>query len=248
MSQYMGDHDRLRLEAPTPDVRAVITDIEGTTSDIAFVHDVLFPYAHEHLPPFVRANADEPTIAALIEDVRIEADEPDADLDRVVAILERWMDEDRKATPLKTLQGLVWEKGYSEGDFTGHVYEDAVAALQAWADDRRALYVYSSGSVFAQRLLFAYSDHGDLSDLFSGYFDTRIGPKKKIASYKAIAGELGEEPAHLLFLSDVGEELDAAAAAGWQTCWVARDEITQEKARMSEAHPVVTCFDEIEII
>ncbi|ERJ20336.1 enolase-phosphatase [Salinisphaera shabanensis T35B1] len=248
MSEFMGDNDRLRLEEPTPDVRAVITDIEGTTSDIAFVHEVLFPYARDYLPPFVRAHAQEPTVAALIEDVRTEADEPDADLDRVITILEKWMDEDRKATPLKTLQGLVWEKGYIDGDFTGHVYDDAVATLQAWADDRRALYVYSSGSVAAQKLLFTYSDHGDLSDLFSGYFDTRIGGKKKMRSYKAIAAELGELPASLLFLSDVGEELDAAANAGLQTCWVARDENTQEKARMSERHPVVASFEDIELI
>ena len=141
MSEFMGDNDRLRLEEPTPDVRAVITDIEGTTSDIAFVHDVLFPYAREYLPDFVRARADDPEVAALIDDVRAEADASDADVDRVIGILSQWMDEDRKSTPLKALQGMVWQQGYTDGDFTGHVYDDAVAALQAWADDRRALYV-----------------------------------------------------------------------------------------------------------
>lgn len=248
MSDTMSDYDRLRLEEPTPDVRAIITDIEGTTSDIAFVHDVLFPYAREYLPDFVRARADDPEVAALIDDVRAEADASDADVDRVIGILSQWMDEDRKSTPLKALQGMVWQQGYTDGDFTGHVYDDAVAALQAWADDRRALYVYSSGSVAAQKLLFAYSDHGDLTDLFSGYFDTRIGPKKKSRSYKAIAAELGEPPSSLLFLSDVGDELDAAAAAGLQTCWVARDEDTQEKARMNETHPVVMSFADIELL
>lgn len=248
MNDYITEPDRLRLEEPTPDVRAIIVDIEGTTSDIAFVHDVLFPYAREYLPDFVHAHTHDPEVAALIEDVRAEADASDVDLDRVIDILAQWMDEDRKSTPLKTLQGMVWQQGYVDGDFTGHVYDDAVAALQAWFEDRRALYVYSSGSVAAQRLLFGYSDHGDLTDLFSGYFDTRIGPKKKSASYGAIAAELGESPASLLFLSDVGDELDAAATAGLQTCWVARDDETQEKARINEHHPVVVSFADIELV
>jgi len=244
----MSDPSRLRLEEPTPEVVAIITDIEGTTSDIAFVHDVLFPYAEEYLPDFVRAHAEEPEVAALIDDVRAEAKKPDADLETVIGVLSDWMDTDRKSTPLKALQGMVWRQGYVDEDFTGHVYDDAVAALQAWADDRRALYVYSSGSVAAQKLLFTYSDHGDLSGLFSGYFDTNIGPKKKRASYAAIAAELGEEPSSLLFLSDVGDELDAAKAAGLQTCWVARDDETHEKATIHEGHPIVTSFADIELI
>lgn len=238
----------ISLEEPTPDIVAIVTDIEGTTSDIAFVHEVLFPYARERLADWVRAHADDPEVLTCLDETRAEAGEPEADIERVIALLEDWMEKDAKVTPLKTLQGRVWRAGYEAGDFTGHVYDDAVAALQAWADDRRALFVYSSGSVAAQKLLFTYSDHGDLSGLFSGYFDTRVGPKKKRSSYKAIADLLGENSASLLFLSDVGEELDAAAAAGWQTCWVARDDNTQEKARMSETHPVVTSFDEIEIV
>lgn len=248
MNEYITEPDRLRLEEPTPDVRAIIVDIEGTTSDIAFVHDVLFPYAREYLPDFVRARADDPEVAALIEDVRAEADASDVDLHRVIDILAQWMDEDRKAAPLKTLQGMVWQQGYVDGDFAGHVYDDAVAALQAWADDRRALYVYSPVSAAAQRLLFAYSDNGDLTDLFSGYFDPRIGPKEKSRSYEAIAAELGEAPSSILFLSAVGDELDAAATAGLQTCWVARNEDAQEKAGTNEKHPVVISFDDIELI
>ena len=248
MNEYITEPDRLRLEEPTPDVRAIIVDIEGTTSDIAFVHDVLFSYAREYLPDFVRARADDPEVAALLDDVRAEADASDVDLDRVIDILAQWLDEDRKSTPLKALQGMVWQQGYTDGDFVGHVYDDAVAALQAWADDRRALFVYSSNSAAAQRLLFAHSDHGDLTDLFSGYFDTRIGPKKKSRSYQAIAAELGEAPPSILFLSTVGDELDAAATAGLQTCWVARDEDSQEKAGANEKHPVVISFDDIELI
>lgn len=238
----------LRLEELSPDVVAIVTDIEGTTTDIAFVHDVLFPYARARMPAWLREYAQAPTVAAAVEDVRTEIDEPDADLERVIEVLERWMDADKKITPLKTLQGMIWQHGYEAQDFSGHVYDDAVAALQAWADDRRALFVYSSGSVAAQKLLFSYSDHGDLSDLFSGYFDTHMGPKKKTSSYQRIARELGEMPGSLLFLSDVGDELDAAKAAGWQTCWVARDEQTMDKATESEAHAVVRSFEEIELI
>jgi len=238
----------MKLEQPSPEVVAIVTDIEGTTSDIAFVHEVLFPYAQQQLPLWIRRHADDPDVAALLDDVRAEAGEPRADTERVIAILAQWMDADRKATPLKTLQGRVWQQGYESGDFTGHVYPDAVAALQAWSDDRRALFVYSSGSVPAQKLLFGYSDHGDLTGLFSGYFDTGIGPKKAIASYRAIAETLGEAPEQLLFLSDVGDELDAAAAAGWQTCWVARSDDTRDKAALNETHPVVASFDDIELV
>ncbi|MDA3922600.1 MAG: acireductone synthase [Salinisphaera sp.] len=238
----------LRLEELSPDVVVVVTDIEGTTTDIAFVHDVLFPYARAQMPSWLPAHAEEPEVAAAIDEIRVEIDEPDADIDRVLEVLERWMSADEKVTPLKTLQGMIWRHGYEAVDFTGHVYDDAVAALQAWADDRRMLCVYSSGSVEAQKLLFTHSDHGDLSHLFSGYFDTRMGPKKKTGSYKRIAQALGEAPGSLLFLSDVGEELDAAKAAGWQTCWVARDDKTMDKATESEAHAVVSGFDEIELI
>jgi len=238
----------LRLEELSPDVVAVVTDIEGTTTDIAFVHDVLFPYARSRMPVWLGEHAQEPAIAAALDDVRTEINEPDADLARVIEALEQWMDADKKITPLKTLQGMIWRHGYEAEDFAGHVFDDAVAALQTWADDRRMLCVYSSGSVDAQKLLFTHSDHGDLSHLFSGYFDTQMGPKKKASSYKRIAQELGEAPGSLLFLSDVGEELDAAKAAGWQTCWVARDEQTMDKATESEAHAVVSSFEEIDLI
>lgn len=238
----------LRLEELSPDVVAIVTDIEGTTTDIAFAQDVLFPYARARMPAWLREHADQPEVAAAVDTVRAELNEPDADLTHVIETLERWMDSNRKSAALGTLQGMLWRHGYETQDFSGHVYEDAVAALQAWADDRRALFVYSSGSVAAQKLLFTHSDHGDLSDLFSGYFDTRMGPKKKTASYQRIAAELGEMPGALLFLSDVGDELDAAKAAGWQTCWVARDDQTFDKATLNEGHAIVRSFDDIELV
>lgn len=238
----------MRLEQPSPEVIAIVTDIEGTTSDIAFLHDVLLPYARHQMPAWVREHADQPDIAAVLDDARTQASEPDADTGRVIELLMQWMDAGDKATPLQTLQARIWQQGYEQGDFHGHVYPDAVAALQAWADDRRALFVYSSGPVVAQKLLFGHSDHGDLTGLFSGYFDTGMGPGKAIASYRAIAQTLGEDPAQLLFLSDTGDKLDAAATAGWQTCWVARSEQTQDKAHGNQTHPVVTSFDDIELV
>ncbi len=205
-------------------VKAVVTDIEGTTSAIAFVHEVLFPYAAEHLPGFVRAHAGEPDVAGQLDAARQEAGESDADVDRVIEFLLGWIAEDRKVTALKTLQGLVWRHGYESGDFTGHIYDDAVDGLRAWADAGVELYVYSSGSVGAQKLLFGYSDAGDLQPLFSGYFDTTVGHKRDLDSYRAIAAAIDMDAEAILFLSDVVEELDAARLAGMQTWQLVRDE------------------------
>jgi len=203
-------------------VKAILTDIEGTTSSLSFVKDILFPYARQHLGNYVRAHANAPQVAEQLESVRRELGNPGASLEEVIATLERWIDEDRKITPLKTLQGFVWEKGYLDGDFTGHVYEDAVAGLQRWKQQGLDLYVYSSGSVQAQKLLFGYSDAGDLTDLFSGYFDTRIGSKRDMMSYSRIATECALAPEKILFLSDTFEELAAAHRAGMQVLGLSR--------------------------
>lgn len=206
------------------DVRAVLADIEGTTSSIGFVHEVLFPYAARRLPGFVRERANEPEVAALLDDVRREAAAPDADAGQLVDILLQWIAEDRKATPLKALQGLIWEHGYERGDFSGHVYADTAPAMRRWRERGIALYIYSSGSVRAQQLLFGHSDAGDLRPLIDGYFDTRVGSKRDAASYREIADRIGLPAGSILFLSDVAEELDAAADAGMQTLQLAREE------------------------
>jgi enolase-phosphatase E1 len=195
--------------------RAILTDIEGTTSSIAFVAETLFPYARERLPAFVAAHP-EATAPILAEVAATEPGDP-------VATLTRWIDEDRKATPLKTLQGMIWEDGYRDGAFTGHIYADAVAALRRWHAAGVALYVFSSGSVAAQKLLFGHSDAGDLTSLFSGYFDTTTGPKREAASYTAIAEAIGFEPGDILFLSDTPQEIAAARAAGMQALLIDRD-------------------------
>lgn len=205
-------------------VKAIVTDIEGTTSSIDFVHQVLFPYASKHLPDFVRNNQADPEVIPILDSVRTEAGEAGADIERVIGILLQWIADDRKVTALKALQGLIWKHGYESGDFTGHMYDDAVTNLRAWAAANIDLYVYSSGSVGAQKLLFGYSDAGDLTPLFRGYFDTNIGHKRQADSYRNILKDIGMPAAEILFLSDVAEELDAAAAAGMQTFQLVRDE------------------------
>lgn len=196
--------------------KIILTDIEGTTSSLSFVKDVLFPYARAHLPEFVRGHRDDTEVKRLLADARAYAG---GDLDEE-ALIERmigWIDNDQKITPLKALQGLIWEDGYARGDFQGHVYEDAVEHLRQWRQQGLRLAIYSSGSVHAQKLLFGHTAFGDLNPLFEAYFDTRIGGKRDTASYKAIAKELGVEPREVLFLSDLRAELDAAAEAGMKT-------------------------------
>ncbi|MBS7691624.1 acireductone synthase [Pseudomonas lalucatii] len=203
-------------------IKAILTDIEGTTSAVSFVFDVLFPYAAQHLPEFVLSHAEAPQVAEQLAAVRAESGEPEADVQRVVEILLGWIAADRKATPLKALQGMVWAEGYQAGQLKGHVYPDAVEALKRWKARGYDLYVYSSGSIQAQRLIFGCSEAGDLTPLFSGYFDTTSGPKREVASYRNIAQAIGCAAEQILFLSDIVEELDAARQAGLQTVGLAR--------------------------
>lgn len=203
-------------------IRAIVTDIEGTTTSISFVYDVLFPYARAHLADYVRCHAEDAHVAPYLSDVRLATGE-DLDLDGVIAQLQQWMATDSKVTPLKGLQGLVWEAGYQNGDFKGHVYSDAYKQLQHWHEQGIGLYVYSSGSIKAQKLLFGYTEYGDLTPLFSGYFDTTIGAKTDRASYQRIAEQLKLPAEQILFLSDAEKELDAARQAGMQTVWLVRD-------------------------
>lgn len=223
-------------------IRAIVTDIEGTTGSIRFVHEVLFPYARAHLGEFLRQHALEPEVADELAATRELAFDPEADLERLIAILEAWIDQDRKATPLKALQGMIWAQGYRDGDFTGHVYPDAVAGLARWHAQGIALYVYSSGSIQAQRLLFGHSDAGDLTPLFAGYFDTTIGAKREAESYRRIRAAIGVAAEEVLFLSDVVEELDAAREAGLATV-----QLVREAGMTTGAHPVAANFDEVDL-
>ncbi|PHK94983.1 acireductone synthase [Pseudoroseomonas rhizosphaerae] len=208
----------------------VLTDIEGTTSAIAFVKETLFPFAERALDAFLDAHAEEAAVAACLREVRLMA-KPGED-ER--AALRRWMAEDAKIGPLKTLQGLIWRQGFVSGEIEGHLWPDVAPCLRAWARSGLFLAVYSSGSVAAQKLLFGHSLAGDLTPLFGGFFDTAVGGKREAASYAAIAQGLHRPPAEILFLSDVAEELDAAAHAGLRVCQLVR---AQDGTAASGRHP-----------
>lgn len=180
-------------------IRAILTDIEGTTSSLSFVHETLFPYARARLPAYVAEHG--------------------GDLAQLLA----WMDADAKVTELKDIQGRIWAEGYGTGELTGHLYPDSAEALRRWHDDGLKLAVFSSGSVAAQKLIFGHSDQGDLSPLFSGWFDTTTGPKREALSYLLIADALGVSPADMLFLSDIAAETDAAKAAGMRAMLIDRE-------------------------
>lgn len=221
-------------------IKVILTDIEGTTSSISFVVDVLFPYSRDHMQSFLAANADDPHVDEQLAEVRRIADAPDAGIDALGQILLSWIAEDRKITPLKALQGMIWAKGYAEGVLQGHVYDDVPVALRDWSAQGLRLAIYSSGSVAAQRLIFGHTAHGDLTPLFSAYFDTTVGGKREASSYLAIAEQLGVKPAEVLFLSDIVQELDAAREAGLRTCGLER------AARgVVGDHVAVTSFREI---
>lgn len=221
-------------------IRAIITDIEGTTSDIRFVHNILFPYARERLASYVREHQHEEDMKAVLADLRSEIQAPQADISQLTETLFDFMDKDRKSTALKALQGFIWRDGYVNGDFTGHLYPDVLPAFKAWRQQDIALYVYSSGSVAAQKLLFGYSDEGDITVLFRGYFDTHVGAKRDVQSYRNIAAEIGKPESELLFLSDIRQELDAAKQAGWHTVQLIRGDADTESV-----HRQVERFDEI---
>lgn len=223
-------------------IKAIVTDIEGTTSSLSFVKDVLFPYARANLAEYIHSHKNEPQVQAILDDTCKEAG-TQLDTGQLIKQLIEWLDEDKKVTPLKTLQGLIWEAGYHKGDFKGHVYPDAAENLKAWKSRGLNIYIYSSGSVYAQKLLFAHTEYGDLTPLFSGYFDTHIGGKKEPASYRNIAIELGMPADQILFLSDIKEELDAAKAAGFQTFWLTRDQTPDPYAE----HRQVNSFDHIAV-
>ena len=226
--------------------RAVLVDVEGTTSTIAFVHDVLFPYADEHLDRYVAEHRGEPAVAQAMHDAAVlageELDSPDA---TILHHLHYWLREDLKVTPLKTLQGMIWAEGFARKRLRGHVYPDAAAGLRRWHDAGLRLSVYSSGSVEAQRVLFGNSMEGDLAALFGGHFDTTTGPKRDAASYASIASEIGFPAADVVFLSDVDAELDAARSAGMQTVRLLRPADTPPGA--TTTHPSAISFADIEI-
>ncbi|MDH5710888.1 MAG: acireductone synthase [Gammaproteobacteria bacterium] len=221
-------------------IKAIVTDIEGTTSSIDFVHKELFPYASKQLPAYIREHQDDTGVATQLQAVRELINKPDADIETLIATLLQWIKDDNKATPLKALQGMIWEHGYRAGAFTGHMYDEVAPKLKKWFDSGIALYVYSSGSVAAQKLLFGHSDVGDLTPLFSGYFDTNIGHKREAQSYQNIVEQLALPAENILFLSDIVEELDAAAQTGMCTM-----QLVRKPNVITGNHATAHNFDEI---
>ncbi|WP_242107326.1 acireductone synthase [Luteimonas aquatica] len=205
-------------------MRTILTDIEGTTSSISFVKDVLFPYARRELPRFVREHGREPEVRRWLDAVATEAAGGICEDAIIVETLQGWIDQDRKHTALKALQGMLWADGYRNGDYASHIYPDAAEALRRWHDEGRPLAVYSSGSVPAQKLLYGHTEAGDLLPVFGAFFDTEVGGKREAGSYRRIAEALGREASEVVFLSDVVEELDAAREAGLRTVLVDRRE------------------------
>ncbi len=214
-------------------IAAIVTDIEGTTTPIAFVRDTLFPYARARL----EAALTRPEAAPIAAEVaRMVPNAP------VLATLRHWMDEDAKVTPLKTLQGLIWDEGYATGEIKGALYPDVAPVLRRWTRAGIRLHVYSSGSVAAQRLLFGHSVEGDLTPFFAGFFDTKVGPKREPASYDRICIGINVPPAEVLFLSDIEAELDAASTAGLRTCQLVR---ASDSTEPSDRHQTAADFTEV---
>jgi enolase-phosphatase E1 len=236
-------------------VQALLLDIEGTTTPVEFVYEVLFPFARQHIREFtwrhsqskeVRADID--ALKALHRADKEKGDEPpvwqddsiDSQVESVTRYVHWLMDQDRKAMALKSLQGKIWEEGYLSGRLRGEVYPDVLPAFVRWTKQKRAIYIFSSGSVLAQKLLFAHTTAGDLTRYISGHFDTTTGAKTAPASYQSISAKIGSPPTQILFVSDVAAELDAAHDAGMRTALCVRP---GNRETESATHTLINTFN-----
>ena len=222
-------------------IKAILTDIEGTVSSISFVKDVLFPYSKERIDTFIKENKDNAEVQRILDEVR-KIEGKDLTVEEIIETLKKWIDEDRKIAPLKDIQGLIWKEGFETGKLKADLYEDAYRKLKEWKE-KYPIYVYSSGSVQAQKLFFSHTNYGNILNWFSGHFDTKIGNKKESDSYKKIAKEIGLKPEEILFLSDNPDEIIASAKAGMKAIRVVRP----NDAEYIEDFPYkqVKTFDEI---
>ncbi|MEZ0322868.1 MAG: acireductone synthase [Hydrogenothermaceae bacterium] len=226
------------------EIKAIITDIEGTTTPISFVKDVLFPYSYQKIEEFLKNNWEEEEVKKIVENIK-QIEGKNLSFEEVVNTLKRWIEEDKKITPLKQLQGIIWEDGYKSGELKGYIYPDAYKKLKEWFEKGIKLYVYSSGSVRAQKLLFSHTNYGDLTYLFNGYFDTNIGSKIEPESYKKISQIIGFNPQNTLFLSDNPEEIKAAAQSGIKVYRLVRPNDVDYIENFS--YPQIASFEEIDI-
>jgi enolase-phosphatase E1 len=239
-------------------VRGILLDIEGTTTPIAFVHEVLFSYARAHARDFLTTNFTSEEVQADIAQLREEHaldlskdpkppvlvnDSPGSEIESIAAYIEWLIARDRKSTGLKSLQGKIWRKGYLEGSLKSQVYADVPPALERWQAEGLNISIFSSGSVLAQQLLFAHTDAGDLTRFINNYFDTNVGKKGEAESYRRIAAELSLQPNEIIFISDVVSELEAANEAGMKTLLCIRPgNPLQESA---ENYQSIHSFDEV---
>jgi enolase-phosphatase E1 len=221
-------------------IRAVLCDIEGTTTSIAFAHEVLFPVSYEKMESFLKEHWNNPAISRELDALRAQITKENVTADDVITLLRSWIRSDKKETNLKSIQGKIWKESFESGTIRGHVYPDVPVCFKKWKAEGMKIAIFSSGSVEAQQLIFRYSDAGDLSPYIDAYFDTTTGPKKEAASYRAIAEKLQASAEEILFLSDVEAELDAAREAGMKTTLLIRD-----GKELQSSHPVANNFNQV---
>jgi len=227
--------------------RAVLLDIEGTTTPISFVHQVLFPYSRTHLESFLKQHSNSADVQLDLERLQQEHSADAVSGQQPPALIEQYVywliDHDRKSPALKSLQGKIWEEGYKDGSLCSIVFPDVPRAIERWHDLGISLNIFSSGSVLAQKLLFAHTDAGDLTSFIDKYFDTSAGKKNEVGSYETISAAIATRPNEICFVSDVVAELDAAAEAGMKTYLSIRPGNPEQKLGIS--HPSIRTFDEL---
>jgi enolase-phosphatase E1 len=232
-------------------IRVILLDIEGTTTPISFVYETLFPYASRKLESFLREHAQDPEIQSLIRELRAQHgvdkrnglqppswldDSEEARLRSSIAYGEWLIERDSKCTPLKSLQGKIWQQGFTSGELRGEVFPDVPAAFERWRRQKKIIGIYSSGSVLAQQLLFRTTTSGDLTSFISAFFDTRVGAKTEGESYKKIAASFSTLPQQVLFISDAAKEIEAARSAGMQALLCERAGSASFRGRCEAIH------------
>jgi enolase-phosphatase E1 len=238
-------------------ISVILLDIEGTTTPVEFVYQTLFPYASRKLEPFLRKHAQDPGIQSLIQDLRAQRgmDErnglnppgwmerpEEAQLRSTVAYGQWLIARDSKCPPLKSLQGRIWQEGFTSGELRGTIFPDVPAAFERWRQQKKIICIYSSGSVLAQQNLFRTTASGDLTPYISVFFDTRVGAKTEAESYKKIAASFKYSPHQFLFISDAVKEIEAAQSAGMQAILCNRDNHASSSPTASD---VIRNFDNV---
>jgi enolase-phosphatase E1 len=240
-----------------PQIRVILLDIEGTTTPVEFVYQTLFPYASRKLEPFLREHAQDPEIQSLIQNLRAQhavdgrngfnppawMDDPEAARLRSSVAYAQWLIvRDSKCPPLKSLQGRIWQQGFTNGELRGAVFPDVPVAFERWRRQKKIICIYSSGSVLAQQNLFRTTASGDLTSYISVFFDTRVGAKTEGESYKKIAASFSFAPPQFLFISDAVKEIEAAQSIGMQALLCMREECSRPT---SEAAGVIHDFSSV---